>query len=114
MPVKPSDIVAVKVRMREKTRRLLEAEAKKAGHSVNQEIVRRIERSFNEQGIEALVQMTSAATASAVGKDLASAVVEHIHNLMRDITSEIGRLDRRLDLHELVMKAKKGDVSDGK
>ena len=43
---KPTDIVAVKVRMREALRQLLESEAKRRDISLNKEIERRLEKSF--------------------------------------------------------------------
>jgi hypothetical protein len=116
MPKKPADLIAVKVRLRERTRRNLEAEAKRNGVSVNMEIVNRVERSFSEQAITAVI----ADTANKTAEKFAAAIIEHVHNLMRDTAGELQKIglrldqtDRVLNLHELVLNARKGDSSNG-
>jgi hypothetical protein len=48
MARKPSDLVQVKVRMPERLRRLIEAEAKKNKRTQTQEMVERLEQSFTD------------------------------------------------------------------
>jgi hypothetical protein len=71
MAKKPTDIVAVKVRMREKTRRFLEAAAKKEGHSLNKEIERRLERSLIDSTMVEVIKNTAANTAIEYSKIIA-------------------------------------------
>jgi hypothetical protein len=103
MAAKPTELVAVKVRLREKTRRLLEAAAKREGHgSVNREIERRLERSFLDEGNEALIQ---SAAATAVG-EFAKVIAREFGR----IGQMLDRIDRTLKLHEVILmqgKAKK-------
>ena len=49
-------IVQLKVRLREDLRARLEQEAKKAGHSLNQEMVRRLKLSFDSEKVEDVLQ----------------------------------------------------------
>ena len=49
-------IIQLKVRMREDLRKRLEQEAKKAAHSLNQEVVRRLEESFEIDGSKMLLE----------------------------------------------------------
>jgi ribonucleotide reductase beta subunit family protein with ferritin-like domain len=109
MAAKPTETVVVNVRMREKTRRQLKAEADKEGHSLNKEIARRLERSFTEQVVTAIIQDTANKTA---GK-FAAEIIEHIHNLMRDTAGEVDRINRTLNLHELVLNTIKGADRNG-
>jgi carbonic anhydrase len=46
---KSTDVVQLKLRFQEQLRRALEREARKAGHSLNREIVRRLIHSFQQQ-----------------------------------------------------------------
>ncbi|MBB5045942.1 hypothetical protein HNR60_000677 [Rhodopseudomonas rhenobacensis] len=48
---KPSDIVQLKLRFSERLRRRLEKAADESGDSMNAEIIRRIERSFEKQDL---------------------------------------------------------------
>ena len=48
-------IVALKLRLREDLRRQLASEAKKHGHSLNREILRRLERSFELEAKDELI-----------------------------------------------------------
>jgi hypothetical protein len=52
MAREPTDIVQLKVRMRERLRAELAAEASWEGHSLNAEIVKRLERSFEPEQID--------------------------------------------------------------
>ena len=60
MSKKPSDVVQVKVRMREDLRRKIERAAQKNGLTINAEILRRVDQTFDvdldslERGISAL------------------------------------------------------------
>jgi len=59
MAAKPTDIVSVKLRMREALRRQMAADAKKAKHSINQEIVRRLERSYLADDMKLAIQIAA-------------------------------------------------------
>jgi hypothetical protein len=53
MARKPTETIALSLRVREELRRRLEREAKKQNHSLNAEIVHRLQRSLErDQGIE--------------------------------------------------------------
>lgn len=108
MATKPTETVAVKVRMKEKLRRELEVEAKRDDISVNAAIERRLNRTLIDDKIMGIIEKT----ASDTSKQFAAAIVDHIHNLMRDTVGEIDRIKRTLDLHEAVLTAKKGDASN--
>jgi hypothetical protein len=109
MAAKPTEIVAVKVRMKEKLRRELEVEAKRDGISVNAAIERRLNRTLIDDKVMDII----AKTASETSKQFVAAIIDHIHNLMRDTAGEIDRINRTLNLHEAVLTAKKGDASNG-
>jgi len=61
----PSEIVQVKVRMREDMRRKLETAARKSGQTVNAEILRRLEQSL-ERPAEPIEEVARAAAEQAV------------------------------------------------
>jgi Arc-like DNA binding dprotein len=63
MARKPNETVQLKLRFLESLRRQLERAAKDSGHSMNTEIVNRIEQSFRKD--EALVQSRAVATQAA-------------------------------------------------
>jgi|SRR6267142_1933324 len=65
MAAKPTDVVAVKVRMREKLRRTLETAATKSGHSVNKEIERRLERSLRNDTLAEIIELAAQRAATA-------------------------------------------------
>jgi hypothetical protein len=68
MAAKPTEVVAVKVRMREKTRRSLVAVAKKEGHSLNREIEKRLERSLNQETMIEMMKHIALITAKQQSK----------------------------------------------
>ena len=111
MAAKPTETVAVKVRMKEKLRRELEVEAKRDGISVNAAIERRLNRTLIDDKIRDIIAETS--------KQFRDAIVDHLHNLMMDKAGEFARLEGKIDqtnrvlnLHELILNAKKGDASN--
>jgi hypothetical protein len=89
MTRKPSDLVQVKFRIPERLRRLIEVEAKKSKRTQAQEMVQRLEQSFLDQGVEALIQ-------SVVDR------MANIHDRIDAIAKEMGRPD-------LVANLKKGE-----
>jgi ribosomal protein L18E len=109
MAAKPNEIIAVKVRMKAKTRRFLDAVAKKEGHSLNKEIAIRLERSLIDTTMIAVITDTAEKTAARFARE----IIEHIHTLMRDTATEVHRINRTLDLHDLVLKARKGEDRNG-
>jgi hypothetical protein len=71
-PRKTTDIVQLKLRLREELRRLLEREAKKRDHSLNTEIVDRLEESFRRP--ESLDEMLGGAHTAALVRMIAGAI----------------------------------------
>jgi hypothetical protein len=92
MAAKPTDIVAVKVRIREDLRRQLASEAKRFGHSLNKEIERRLHRSFEVAAQAVLYQLiadNAVDTAYArIGLGKPSDMIELIHS---KLGSEAGK-----------------------
>jgi hypothetical protein len=80
---KPTDIVAVKVRMREELRQLLADQAKRRDISLNKEIERRLQRSFDIDFNVFMYQIiadTAVDTAYArLGLDKPSDMIEQIN-----------------------------------
>ncbi|MFY9839851.1 MAG: Arc family DNA-binding protein [Xanthobacteraceae bacterium] len=62
---KKTDIVQFKLRLREALRKRLETEAAKAGRSLNNEAVRRLEGSFEQEGVAALMEVLLSSKVSA-------------------------------------------------
>jgi hypothetical protein len=63
MAAKPNDMISVQLRMREGLRRHIAAEAKKMKRSANQEMVRRLERSFLADDMREAIQIAAEAAA---------------------------------------------------
>jgi hypothetical protein len=110
MAVKPTEVVAVKVRMKEKLRRELQVEAKRDGISVNAVIERRLNRSLIDDKVMDIIAVAAKAASAAVAEQ----VNERITNLIRAYDAEITRANQRIlgiehvqSLHELILK--KGD-----
>jgi hypothetical protein len=66
MSRKPTDTVQLKLRFPEKLRVRIEAAAKKNSRSMNSEILRRLEQSFYAEDLNAVIQASAQATATAV------------------------------------------------
>jgi hypothetical protein len=66
MPRKPSAIVQYKLRIRETLRRRIEQEAKKHGVSANQEMVSRLERSFEFERVRDLDDVAASMSEQAM------------------------------------------------
>jgi hypothetical protein len=93
----PSDLVSVKVRMKESQRRIYQAEAERDGISINQVIERRLGRTLLDEKMTDLIERTSKAAAwdqyVVVKREMASQLRElegriggHILNLQHFIT----------------------------
>lgn len=59
MAAKPTDVVGVTVRIREKLRRSLEVEAKRQGRSMNKEIESRLQGSLNRSAIDQVIELAA-------------------------------------------------------
>jgi 5-formyltetrahydrofolate cyclo-ligase len=59
MPRKPSHVLQYKLRIREALRRRIEKAAEKNGVSANQEMVRRLERSFDQEAAQSINQVAT-------------------------------------------------------
>jgi hypothetical protein len=118
MAKRASNIVQVKVRMKAAMQRILEREADKRGQTVNAEILRRLERSLDEErisavirarmdAIEALVTKTTSETvgtlASTLGMDPAKLQLQVLRDRLqrRDFES---RVDAIRDAEEAMIK----------
>lgn len=66
MPRKPSDTVQLKLRFPERLRVRIENAASKSGHSMNSEIVRRLEQSFSRDDVSGIIEASATATAHAM------------------------------------------------
>jgi hypothetical protein len=73
MKRKPSDMVQLKLRFPEALRRRLEREAKRRGLSLNAEIVRILERAYQQSDD---MQSRAKAIANALGSEIVNAIVE--------------------------------------
>jgi Arc-like DNA binding domain len=102
---KTTDKAQLNIRMTETLRRKIAAEAAKSGWSINSELVRRLERSFLDQGVEALIQSTAQAVAVEVFKQQ--------RGLIDDLLDEFNRINQVLDRPGLTINLKKGEESNG-
>jgi hypothetical protein len=96
----PSDLVSVKVRMKESQRRIYMVEADRDGISVNQVIERRLNRTRTDDAMEKIIKETAKATAleyhAMVQREMASQIRDmevrfggHILNLQYFMTNAI-------------------------
>jgi hypothetical protein len=92
MAAKPKEIVGVKVRMPEKLRRLLQAEAKREGLSLNKEIERRLLRS--------LARSTVFETIELAAQRAATAQTEIIMGRLNTVFALLGRPDLQVKVDE--------------
>jgi hypothetical protein len=74
MAKRASNIVQVKVRMKAAMQRILEREADKRGQTVNAEILRRLERSLDEERISAVIRARMDAIEALVTKTTSETV----------------------------------------
>lgn len=102
---KVTDTAQMNLRLKESLRKKVEIEAKKNGVSLNQELVRRLERTFVDQGVEALIRSTALAVANEVNKN----VLGHLDGVI----DEFNRIYQLLGKPELVIKVK-GESDNGK
>ncbi len=65
---KPTDMAQMNLRLPEKLRRMIEVEAKKNGHSLNRELVRRLEQSFVQQLTADIINSAALNTGVEVSK----------------------------------------------
>jgi hypothetical protein len=120
MAAKPTETVAVKVRMKERLRRDLEVEANRDGISVNAAIERRLNRTLIDDKVMDIIQKVAKETSDYTADRFAKAMFDNILKQSREIAGQFAKVDTRLDqidrllsLHELILNAKKGDVSNG-
>ena len=108
MPKKPSERIAMKIRMKEGLRRSFEAEAKRDGVSVNAAIERRLGQALTEDATKEFIRSTAKLTAM----EMADTTDARIDDLMKTVTAEFARLEARIDsrilnLHEAIQTMKK-------
>jgi Arc-like DNA binding domain len=95
MTRKPTEIVHLKLRFEEKLRRRLERAAESKGHSMNTEIIERLEHSFQAKSIEDVVKAAMAEEIKGLRQmnkllhdEIAMLIQEWIKERARGITSE--------------------------
>ena len=108
MPKKPSERIAMKIRMKEGLRRSFEAEAKRDGVSVNAAIERRLGQALTEDATKEFIRSTAKLTAM----EMADSAEEHIDKLMKTVIAEVSRIEAKIDsrilnLHEAIQTIKK-------
>jgi hypothetical protein len=96
---KPTDVAQMNLRLKETLRKKIETEAKKNGWSLNQELVRRLERSFIDQGVEALIKSTAIEVAIVVTKNIAD-LNANLHDHINALAMAIGRPDLTINSKE--------------
>jgi hypothetical protein len=82
----PSDLVSVKVRMKESQRRIYQAEANRDGISVNQAIERRLNRTLLDERMTDVIERT----AKAAAWDQYAVVKREMASQLRDLEGRIG------------------------
>lgn len=92
MARKPKDIVSLNLRLPERLRKHLATEARKANRSLNQELVNRLERTFIDQGVNALIQTAVMSAATEFRKDLLDHIA-NIHEHFDAVAKAMGRPD---------------------
>jgi hypothetical protein len=98
-------LVQTNVRLPEKLRQMIQTEAKLHDWSFNRELVQRLQRSFYDQGVEALIQKAALETAEQVGAK--------IGNLMQAYNLEITRANERLTHVEHVQRLQEIIINKG-
>ncbi|MGM4870681.1 toxin-antitoxin system HicB family antitoxin [Bradyrhizobium sp. 956_D2_N1_5] len=106
---KVTDTAQMNLRLKESLRKKVEIEAKKNGVSLNQELVRRLERTFVDQGVEALIQSTAMAVAQAVKNEINNGIVTHLDGVIDEFNRIYGVLGRP----DLMIEVK-GERDNGK
>jgi hypothetical protein len=96
---KPTDMAQMNLRLPEKLRKKIEVEAKKNDHSLNREMVQRLERSFIDQGIKALIKETALTVAIEVTKNV-SDLNANLHDHINALAKAIGRPDLTVNSKE--------------
>jgi hypothetical protein len=98
---KPTDYAQMNLRLRETLRKQIEGEAKKNDLSLNSELVRRLERSFIDQGVEALIQSTAIR--------IAETILEQMKGALKDVGDELHGVGVALNRLELKINLKQGE-----
>jgi hypothetical protein len=88
---------------------MIQAEAKLHDWSFNRELVQRLQRSFYDQGVEALIQTAARDTAEQVAAQLN----ERIGNLIQAYNLEITRANERLTHVEHVQRLQEIIINKG-
>jgi len=97
----PSDLVSVKVRMKESQRRIYQAEADRDGISVNAAIERRLNRTLVD---DKMADVITRAAIAAAAQCLAT-VRDELASQLRELEGRIG--GHILNLHALIINPKK-------
>jgi hypothetical protein len=96
---KPTDYAQMNLRLRESLRKKIEFEAKKNGLSLNSELVRRLERTFVEQGIEAVIQQTALRVAMQIAAPLEGSLKD-VADALHDVGVKLNWLERTINLKQ--------------
>jgi hypothetical protein len=92
-------MAAMNLRLTESLRKKVEVEAKKNNHSLNREMVQRLERSFINQGIEAVIKQTANEVALLLTKNMLDLNANQ-HDHINEIAKAIGRPDLTINSKE--------------
>jgi hypothetical protein len=98
-------VAELKLRVPVELHRTLKSAARKNHRSVNQEVNQLLQRSFFDQGVEALIQSTAQRVAIEVKKE--------IRSLTKDLIEEFNTINRKFGYSELPINLKKGEDSNG-
>jgi len=102
---KPTDMAQMNLRIRETLRKKVEVEARKNGHSLNSELVQRLERSFIDQWVHQMIE----ATLSRVENSM----LKQELGLIELLIGEFNKINRATGRDELVINLKKGEHGNG-
>jgi hypothetical protein len=91
MARKPTAIVTLSLRIREELRRHLEQDAKTHQHSMNAEIVKRLEDSFLKQNLAALMREKVEDAFKATTKEVAEEVAKKVVGIVQQKLGEQGK-----------------------
>ena len=91
---KLDDKAQLNIRMTEALRRKIAAEAAKSGWSINSELVRRLERSFFNQGVETLIENTALKTALAL-QGQGGVTLDSLQGQLDDIIIQLVKMEKR-------------------
>jgi hypothetical protein len=95
----PTDFAQMNLRLRESLRKNIEFEAKKNGWSLNSELVRRLEKTFVDQGIEAVIESTALKIAQQI-LQLLQGSLKDVGDELHDVGVALNRLEQKINIKQ--------------